>query len=260
MGILQDIGNFIPDMLTGGAVSNAAATQAVNAQNIAFAQQQTNYQTQMSDTSYQRGVVDMKAAGLNPMLAYSQGGASVPTGVSPQIQSTEPGNIGAGLAQSAAALASGGFDLAKKGSDIQMMQHQADLVDSQKEKQLASAEESFANIHNTRQDTSNKFTQGQILHQKNMQAHHELRSAQAKADEDEMHRDLEKKRFGVDKSLQVPDAVMDRLDQATGLVGNAVGAFTKSIGSKRGYDSGRSAGYAHGARDGLQWGRGEVNQ
>lgn len=34
----------------------------------------------MSGSSYQRAVNDMQAAGLNPMLAYSQGGASTPGG------------------------------------------------------------------------------------------------------------------------------------------------------------------------------------
>lgn len=38
------------------------------------------WQERMANTTYQRTMADMKAAGLNPMLAYSQGGSSVPVG------------------------------------------------------------------------------------------------------------------------------------------------------------------------------------
>lgn len=41
------------------------------------------YMTEMSGTAYQRAIKDMMSAGLNPMLAYSQGGASTPSSSAP---------------------------------------------------------------------------------------------------------------------------------------------------------------------------------
>lgn len=48
--------------------------------NSAEALKNREWQENMSSTAYQRGVEDMKKAGINPILAYAQGGASTPGG------------------------------------------------------------------------------------------------------------------------------------------------------------------------------------
>jgi len=44
------------------------------------AEKNRQYQTEMSNSAYQRSIEDLKKAGLNPMLAYTNGGASSPSG------------------------------------------------------------------------------------------------------------------------------------------------------------------------------------
>lgn len=90
----------IDDAIVGGLVSgglgllgssmtndaNAGIAANTNALSAEQAQKNRDFQERMSNTSYQRGVADLQAAGLNPMLAYMQGGSSTPTGSMASMQ------------------------------------------------------------------------------------------------------------------------------------------------------------------------------
>lgn len=78
--------------LTG--VSSALGQASANQANKQASLRQMQFQKEMSSTAYQRAMADMKSAGLNPILAYKQGGASTPAGSTYQA-----GNVGLAGAQ-----------------------------------------------------------------------------------------------------------------------------------------------------------------
>lgn len=76
----------------GSAGANIASGMLQNRAAMQRARAQMEFQERMSSTSYQRAMGDMRAAGLNPMLAYQKGGASTPGGaLAPVVPELEKG-------------------------------------------------------------------------------------------------------------------------------------------------------------------------
>lgn len=117
-----------------------------NDQNWASSQAAQQFSADQYATRYQTTVKDMEAAGLSPMLAYSQGASTPPTGVSAQFQ-----NSGAAAAQAF----------------------------SQVQSSMSSAKLASAQQANIEADTANKAAQGRLLEAQ--AAHYSATAGQADA-------------------------------------------------------------------------------
>lgn len=84
MSFFSGVGDFFKGAggaLISGVSSLFGGIQQSNSAASSIRDQEA-FQNQQSSTSYQRAVQDMQAAGLNPMLAYQNGGASSGAGAS----------------------------------------------------------------------------------------------------------------------------------------------------------------------------------
>jgi hypothetical protein len=113
--------------------SNRDIAQASNAASAEQAREQMQFQERMRETQYQTAVEDMKKAGLNPMLGYSQGGAGTPSGAMGQVSTAKIGNVvGSALAgYQSAAMTAADLDVKEattQGTNAQTIKTEADTI------------------------------------------------------------------------------------------------------------------------------------
>jgi len=145
--------------LLGGILTNQTSRGIADQANMfsaAQSQAQMDFQERMRSTQYQTVVQDLMKAGLNPMLAYTQGGAGTPAGASAVGQQAQIRNPAEGFATSAATMAN-------IEADLELKTTQADVNKENVKNISADTMLKLLNDPKIRQETKNLIQQEMLL-------------------------------------------------------------------------------------------------
>lgn len=186
----NDVSNTALSFIPG--VGDYLATKDANQANLTSAREQMAFQERMSNTGYQRATEDMKKAGLNPMLAYTQGPASTPSGA---------------MANSQPASKTG---LAKAAMEAYGLRTQAQTAQSQ-----IGLNEATANVQSK---------QAPLIEANTEKAQNEAKIAEYAKNSAKAKSDFDKKKAETDKEWYDAEKWLQAGSQGMGIISNAVGA------------------------------------
>jgi hypothetical protein len=154
---MGDLIGGIASSLIGG-VANLFGTQQTNQANTDIANSANQFSAQQFANRYQTTVKDLEAAGLNPMLAYGQGGGSPPSAVIAAPRQNAISNA------SNSALAALDRALAIKSTDanVLLQKQQAETSSAQEKVAQTQAIQNIANEAKINQDTKTSAAVEQV--------------------------------------------------------------------------------------------------
>lgn len=197
MGLFDKVAAAAVGPLIGGAFSAYGQSQA-NEATQASTQQQMDFQREMRGTSYQAAMKDMRKAGLNPMLAYQQGGAGALSGSSYTAQN-ELAGLGAGVTEgtsSAMAMRRQNADIDQINSNIKALD--ATALKTRQDTKTSSAQQRYLDKGSTLRDAETNLTDmmGAIARIDNQLKKYGLNSARAAATQAETDQQINQSKAG----------------------------------------------------------------